>query len=199
MRLDYALYGLAIVLFILSGLFFVLIPENEGQLVYVVSTAVLGILSLGVGLAQRPKPPVVTAPPEALSAPPAPPPESSPPSTAPATAQTEMTPASPPPTAIEPAPVSLPAVEAPPPVPVPSPPTEAVPVAEAAPAPSAESKSELIQIRGINEARVLQLRANGIVTIRDLANASADDLAPKLGVSPKIVKMWVGSAKKLVK
>lgn len=199
MRLDYALYGLAIVLFILSGLFFVLIPENEGQLVYVVSTAVLGILSLGVGLAQRPKPPVVAVPPETVTAPPAPPPETIPPLAAPEHAQTESPAASTPTTSIEPAPVSLPAVEAPPPVPIPPPQTTAVPVTEAEPTSTAKSVSDLIQIRGINEARVAQLKANGINNIRDLSNASADDLASKLGVSPKIVKMWVGSAKKLAK
>jgi predicted flap endonuclease-1-like 5' DNA nuclease len=62
---------------------------------------------------------------------------------------------------------------------------------------SAESKSEFSRIRGIGEKRATELKANGINTIEDLANASPEDLAAKLNVSPKIVKMWIGSAKKL--
>jgi predicted flap endonuclease-1-like 5' DNA nuclease len=198
MRLDYALYGLAVVLFILSGLFFVFIKENEGQLVYVASTAVLGILSIGAGLAQRPKSAVAVSP-EAIPAPPAPPPEPSPTITAPEAGSTEATAAAVSTTAIEPSPVTLPAVEAPPPVPAPVIQPEPAPTPDVASVTSKESKSELLQIRGINESRVAQLNSNGILSIQDLANASADDLASKLGVSPKIVKMWVGSAKKLAK
>jgi predicted flap endonuclease-1-like 5' DNA nuclease len=62
-----------------------------------------------------------------------------------------------------------------------------------------EPELELTQIRGINKARAEQLKANGITTYKALAQASADDLAAKLEVSPKIMKMWIGSAKKRVK
>ena len=55
------------------------------------------------------------------------------------------------------------------------------------------------QIRGINQNRASQLQANGINTLADLAKASSEDLAEKLSISPKIVKMWIGSAKKLLK
>ena len=78
--------------------------------------------------------------------------------------------------------------------------TEALPAPQTA-APVAEAPAQtmgLTQIRGINEKRAVQLRANGINSVEDLAKASASDLATKLEVSPKIVKMWIGSAKKLV-
>ncbi|MGF3522063.1 MAG: helix-hairpin-helix domain-containing protein [Candidatus Bathyarchaeia archaeon] len=63
----------------------------------------------------------------------------------------------------------------------------------------ADVASELTQIRGISKARAEQLKANGIETIKALSEASPEVLAEKLQVSPKIVKMWIGSAKKLTK
>jgi predicted flap endonuclease-1-like 5' DNA nuclease len=69
------------------------------------------------------------------------------------------------------------------------------------PVPSTEVPAESVftQIRGISDKRAAQLKEHGITTYEQLANASADELAAKLGVSPKIVKMWIGSAKKLTK
>ena len=61
------------------------------------------------------------------------------------------------------------------------------------------AKLEFAGIRSINEKRAEQLKANGINNLRELSNADALDLAAKLNVSPKIVKMWIGSAKKLAK
>lgn len=190
MRLDYALYGLAVVLFVLSAIFFVLVAEEDGQLVYVVSTAVLGVLAAVSGIAQRPKPPTATiaaqesGPPPPEPVPPAsvimPPPE---PESAPAPQVVE-----------EPKSQPVEASTEPPPVTPPEETTSSIPMP--APEPVLEAKSELTLIRGINENRVQQLKANGINTIQDLASASPDDLAAKLDVSPKIVKMWIGSAKK---
>jgi predicted flap endonuclease-1-like 5' DNA nuclease len=54
-------------------------------------------------------------------------------------------------------------------------------------------------IRGINEKRAVQLEAVGIYSIAELANASPEDLAKNLIISPKITRMWIGSAKKLKK
>jgi len=106
-----------------------------------------------------------------------------------------------------PTPVSTPAIQgdsvtpkpvltAPEPSPQLSAPAE-TPALEAAVVPIA--MSHLTAIRGINAKRAEQLNANGINTIEDLANASPEYLAEKLMVSPRIVKMWVGSAKKLIK
>jgi predicted flap endonuclease-1-like 5' DNA nuclease len=54
-----------------------------------------------------------------------------------------------------------------------------------------ESASELLQITGISKKRVPKLNAFGIVTLRDLAQASPSDLAKKLKVSTKIVEDWL--------
>jgi predicted flap endonuclease-1-like 5' DNA nuclease len=88
------------------------------------------------------------------------------------------------------------AAEALPPAPIPAPAAEAQAVDAAA---TPAQKLELTQIRGINEKRAEQLMANGISSVRDLAGASASDLAAKLNVSEKTVKMWIGSARKLAK
>ena len=43
------------------------------------------------------------------------------------------------------------------------------------------------------------MKSVGVNSVEDLAKASPEDLAAKLEVSPRIVKMWVGTAKKMVK
>jgi predicted flap endonuclease-1-like 5' DNA nuclease len=58
---------------------------------------------------------------------------------------------------------------------------------------------DLTQVKGIGEKRAMQLKALGINSVDELANASAKNIAEKLKVSPKIVDKWVASAKKLVK
>jgi predicted flap endonuclease-1-like 5' DNA nuclease len=78
------------------------------------------------------------------------------------------------------------------PIPLPAPAPEPVTVV-------APLVSELTEIRGISEKRKQQLQALGVNTVEDLANASAEDLAKNLAVSPKITRMWIGSAKKLKK
>ena len=196
MRLDYALYGLAIVLFALSTAFFMLIPEGEGKLVYVIPTAILGVLSIGAGFAQRPKPLSVVVPQEVESPQKGAPAE---PASVIATPVAEQLAAPAFYAPIEPAPVSLPATTAPPPVTVPISVSPTAPTLESTTSPAPIAKSDLTLIRGINEKRADQFKANGINTIQDLSTASAEDLAAKLGVSPKIVKMWVGSAKKRAK
>ena len=196
MRLDYALYGLAIVLFALSTAFFMLIPEGEGKLVYVIPTAILGVLSIGAGFAQRPKPVSVVVPQEVASPQKGAPAE---PASVIATPVAEQLAAPVFYAPIEPAPVSLPAITAPPPVTATISVSPSAPTLESTASPAPIAKSDLTLIRGINEKRADQFKANGINTIQDLSTASAEDLAAKLGVSPKIVKMWVGSAKKRAK
>ena len=56
MRLDYTLYALAAVFFLITVVSFVMLTEqpNERNL-WVVTTVVLGLLSIGLGYYQRPK------------------------------------------------------------------------------------------------------------------------------------------------
>jgi len=151
MRSDYALYTVAIILFIITGISFAL-PKGFERDVSVVTTAVLGLFFVGLGYAQRPKPKV---------------------------AAIEVTPPSPAP--------------APPPV------TEVVKeekteaLAEVAP-----PVLELTEVKGIGEKRAEQLKALGISRVEELAKASAEDLAEKLKISPRITNKWIESAKKLV-
>jgi polyhydroxyalkanoate synthase len=56
----------------------------------------------------------------------------------------------------------------------------------------------LTEVKGIGEKRADQLKNIGISSVEDLAKASADDLAAKLKISPKITKVWIENAKKLV-
>ncbi len=214
MRIDYALYGLAIVLFALTAITLAYVGLSEGFL-YAAATAIVGLLALGGGYFLRPK------------------------ATPPATVQTTATEAPEPDSAstiatAEPVQqIGGPIVEAPATTiqvasktetplaeatrtqvvsiaelpKAKTPPTEGPPVAIAPPnhpvesaTPAAPSgKSEFTKIRGISENRAQQLKAVGIETVKDLANASASDLAEKLNVSPRIVKMWIGTAKKLAK
>jgi len=144
MRSDYALYTVAVIFFILTAL--VLAYQVEYIQLWTVTTVVLGLLFIGLGYTQRPKPkPAVV---EQL--PPAP------------IATTE--------TVRE---EILAKVEVPPPA------------------------MELTKVKGIKEKRAEQLKAVGINNVDDLAKASANDLAVKLKISPKITGRWIESAKKL--
>jgi len=55
----------------------------------------------------------------------------------------------------------------------------------------------LTKIRGIGDKRAGQLKALGINHLKDLANASPNDLALKLDISPKMTGRWIDSAKEL--
>ncbi|MEM1589863.1 MAG: hypothetical protein QXZ68_01830 [Candidatus Bathyarchaeia archaeon] len=57
---------------------------------------------------------------------------------------------------------------------------------------------ELTEVRGIGAKRAEQLKALGTLNVGDLAKASAEDLALKLKISPKITKKWVEEAKTLL-
>ena len=211
MRLDYVLYGLAALLFATTAFTFVMVTEQDGQLIYAASTAVLGVLSIGAGYSLKPKTktePANLSPiaaPQLVSAEPIPQPEAPieptvevPKPEAPATPAVEDVPPTletPKAAAVEvaqpaePAPVAVPVETPQSGTAVPAPVQEAVPVAV----------SELTQIRGISAKRAEQLKANGVNTLSDLAKASSAELAAKLEVSEKIVKMWIGSAKKQIK
>lgn len=161
MRSDYALYAVAIVFFILTGVVvaYVYVYPAEQTNLWVVTSTVLGLVFIGLGYTQRPR--------QILSAAAAP------------TITTYVT--SPPP----PPPVQT-AVEE-----IKEEKTEQNPVESLA--------AGLTQVKGIKEKRVGQLKTIGINSIEDLANASANDIAAKLQVSPKITGKWVESAKELAK
>jgi predicted flap endonuclease-1-like 5' DNA nuclease len=72
----------------------------------------------------------------------------------------------------------------------PKPAVEPVPTAQPAP-------GGLTDVKGIGEKRASQLRALGILSIEDLAKASAKDLAAKLNVSTKITDKWIQNAKEI--
>jgi len=148
MRSDYALYAVAIIFFILTGI--TLAYQVEAQELWIISTFVLGLFFIGLGYSQRPK----------------------------AQAKTVTVEAPPPPT---------PAVQEP----------VAQDIQEIVEKPAPTVK-ELTEVKGIGEKRADQLKNIGISNVEDLAKASADDLAAKLKVSPKITKVWIENAKKLV-
>ena len=150
MRSDYALYTVAVIFFVLTGI--TLVHQVELKELWIISTVVLGLFFVGLGYSQRPRAQAKTV-----------------------------------------------AVEAPPP-PTPSTPVVQEPAAQAVqetveqPTPTLKG---LTEVKGIGEKRAEQLKAVGINSVEDLAKASADDLAAKLKVSPKITKVWIENAKKL--
>jgi predicted flap endonuclease-1-like 5' DNA nuclease len=229
MRLDYPLYGLALVLFALTVITLTLVSEQDARLTYAVSTAAVGLLAIGGGYFLRPKTTVATPVQTASPTPQITAAEPTQQTAVPVVEnpsidaqiveapkiETSIVEVSPIQTtlAVEapkieyPAVVSAVVVEAQPAAHVVEPTVDvsvekaeiSAPAVETSQAASATSKLAFTQIRGISEKRAEQLKANGINTIEELANASAVDLAVKLNVSPKIVKMWIGSAKKLSK
>ena len=64
--------------------------------------------------------------------------------------------------------------------------------------PTMATTIELTQVKGIGEKRTAQLKALGINSVDELANASAKTVAKKLKISPKIVVKWIDSAKEFV-
>lgn len=76
MRSDYALYGVAIIFFIITGFSLVALRDIE-QSLSVVTTVVLGILFIGLGFTLRPS----TKTPPTVAAEPSPPPVTQPPQT----------------------------------------------------------------------------------------------------------------------
>jgi len=174
MRSDYALYVVAVIFFAITGISAIVLSELE-QSLWVVSTAVLGLLFAGLGYSQRPRPkgrvivetrPIIPAQTTVTTA------SVAPASTTPEPAPTE-------PTAPAATDVKMETIEVP---------TEVV----------APIVSGLTEVKGIGEKRKQQLNAMGISSIHDLAEASADDLAQKLKISPKITGKWIESAKMML-
>jgi predicted flap endonuclease-1-like 5' DNA nuclease len=64
-------------------------------------------------------------------------------------------------------------------------------------APTEPSEPELMKVKGIGPKRVDQLKELGISTVEELSTASANDLAKKLQISPKITGKWIAHAKEI--
>lgn len=182
MRLDYVMY-------IIAGLFFVVtiiaaastyITEMTTRQLWVVSTVVLGLISIGFGYFQRPRAIIQTSHSNAM------------------TLETVVTQTIQAPTesvaAIEKSPtvettVTLDSTTQPPII------TETnsnTPVTHV-------KRSQVKRIKGIGQKRAAQLNALGINSFEDLANASATDVAKSLQISPKTVKNWITEAKEKIK
>ena len=173
MRLDYILYVLAALLLIITVVPFIVTIDgvgSEAKSLWVVSTVVLGLLSIGLGYSQRPKTEAQACEPAVAT------PQATMPDTQPTT--TMETPKEEKPEAT----MEKPAMK------------EVSTMAT-----SAAATIELTQVKGIGEKRAEQLKALGINSVDELANASAKTLAKKLKMSPKIVAKWVDSAKEFVK
>jgi predicted flap endonuclease-1-like 5' DNA nuclease len=167
MRSDYALYVVAIIFFVITGISFAIgLAELERNL-WVVTTAVLGLLFAGLGYTQRPRPKgriIVETQPYTP-------------------AQTPATTAPIAPAPIEPTAPAVTEVK-----------EEKIEVTtEAAP-----TVLGLTEVKGIGEKRKQQLNALGINSVDDLSKASADELAQKLKISPKITGKWIENARTLL-
>lgn len=55
MRSDYTLYVLAVVFFILTAVSFTMVKDQNEQTIWIGTTVVLGIISIGLGYYERPK------------------------------------------------------------------------------------------------------------------------------------------------
>jgi predicted flap endonuclease-1-like 5' DNA nuclease len=174
MRLDYTLYLLAAVFFLITAISLVMVAEQTEKSLWVVTTVVLGLFSIGLGYTQRPKINAAVQQP-AVSMPQT------------ATPQTPQT-----------ATVEAPVVEAPKEEKIEMPP-ETPKMIEASPPTPAVPTIELTRVKGIGEKRATQLKALGINSVDELAKISAEDVAKKLEISPKIVKKWIAGAKEIVK
>jgi predicted flap endonuclease-1-like 5' DNA nuclease len=180
MRTHYLLYALAVVFFIITAASLALVMDATEKNLWVVSTAVVGLFSASLGYIFRPKTTATAAPTTEVSA-------AQP--VAPVTSVAGSIQTIPEPTRT---PIALIPDATREIAPIPSNNIVAVEV-------SAPQKSELLTVKGINAKRAEQLNTLGIHRLGDLAKASAEDLAKQLTVSPRITRMWIGSAKKLSK
>jgi predicted flap endonuclease-1-like 5' DNA nuclease len=180
MRLDHTLYALAVVFFIITLTSFILL-SGASQLLWVIASASLGAISVGLGLIQKQKSrpaqqqTTVTTPTPVVEE----------------TAQTE--PAQPIQTSI---PIEA-SAEMPKAIAATEQPLETPVTSQVVNEPA--TQLPLTVVNGIGEKRASQLNALGITTVSGLAEASIKRVAKSLGVSPKIVAKWVADAKSLNK
>lgn len=175
MRSDYLLFALAAVFFIMTAASLILVIDQTEKSLWVVGTVVVGLFSASLGLYFRPKAQMTTGPVAEAPAP-------EPGAVSPANVETPDSITA---TQVAIVPATTHAL-------APIPTVTTIPV-EA----SSAAESQLTKVIGINSKRAAQLNALGINSLNDLAQASAEDLAKGLMISPKITRMWIGSAKKL--
>lgn len=192
MRLDYPMYALAVVFFIATAVSLVLVAEQVQQSLWAVTTVVLGLFSIGLGYTQRPKAKATSSQPSA------------------SVSKTTM--AEPMKPVVDDAHEAeavggenveqavgaqvLPQSTSPVPMQV----VAQAPVLTPAPVESpVVSTAELTRVKGIGMKRAAQLKALGINDLEELAKASAEEIAIKLTISPKITKKWVAEAKEHAK
>ncbi|MEM3550074.1 MAG: DUF4332 domain-containing protein [Candidatus Bathyarchaeia archaeon] len=160
MRLDYTLYAVSIIFFILAAIAAAVTSPSDKPL-WVAITLILGVIFALLGYSQMPKKKEAVPPVAAVTEP-------------------EPQPIQPPP--------AIPAQ---------------VEVAEEAAEKVAEkvavAGTALTTVKGIGGKRAELLKAVGIKTVEELAEASPEDLAAKLKVSPKFTQKWIENARKLIK
>ena len=199
MRLDYKLYALAVVFFVIT-LASTLFPETISRTLILLSSAVLGVICLAFGYTKKSQstPRTSQLPPPPLDMPATPPQptevtiveaqkqEEQPQSPITLTeAQTTQNPIADTPATKETiTPDVQPAITEP-----------LTCTTQTSEVNMPKPGLELTQVSGIGEKRASQLKTVGINTVDDLANASVEDLAKSLKTSPKIVAKWVASAK----
>jgi predicted flap endonuclease-1-like 5' DNA nuclease len=187
MRLDYVMYTIAGLFFIITIIAAVAtFMETIQRSLWVISTVVLGLLSISFGYFQRPRAMVQTSQPNA--------PMSK--TVAPQTIQVSA----------EPIVTSELIVTA-----EKSPVIETTIVVESPTQPSTTmetisnspvkpvKRSQVKRIKGIGKKRATQLNALGINSYEELANASAANVAKSLQTSPKTVEKWISEAKGRIK
>lgn len=195
MRSDIALYVVAAFFFILTVVSAVIIAEEERTL-WIVSTAVLGVLSVGLGYYQRPHT-NITVQKVQTAAPTQPAPVAQ--TTIEAPAKIEQTPVIEAQPVIE-TPIMQPTNEVASPIidaPTTPAPTEEPAISTPTETVAAEQTAEspLTKVKGVGAKRASQLNALGINTVEELAQASIEDISKNLKISPKIVAKWVEGAK----
>jgi len=204
------MYGLAVIFFVAAGACFALLSGDQRSLA-VVSTIVLGLLALGLGYSQRSRSAtsITTTQPEIQ------------PTTA--SIQPETAQAVPTQPTMSTEETRTDTISAP----IPKKETEIVvaPITAIQEKPKTEMQQlmeipvktetrlstetpslnhppitpafEITHIKGIKEKRAAQLRSLGIANPKDLAKSSANDIAHRLKISPKIVENWIAEAKQL--
>ena len=186
------MYALAVIFFIVTAVSLVLVAEQVQQSLWVVTTVVLGLFSIGLGYTQRPKAKTMASQPSApvskttMAKPLHPATDDAHEAEAFGGENVEQTvEAQVLPQSTSPVPMQVVA-----PTPVLTPAPVESPIA---------STADLTRVKGIGMKRAAQLKALGINDLNDLAKGSAEEIAAKLKISPKITKKWIAEAKDLAK
>ena len=182
MRLDYIMYAIAVLFFIITATAAIptIAMETTQRNLWVVSTVVLGLLSIGFGYFQRPKAMVHTSQSNTPAS------ETVTPQTIQASTQTKATFEKP--SLSETTMVIEPLIQ-----------TSTIAVTTSNLPAKPAKRSQVKKIKGIGKKRAAQLNSLGIYSYKELANASAENVAKNLKISPKTVNRWISEAKERIK